>query len=293
MRVVGGPSSVKLAENISLELKVPLIKAQFKRFPDGEFYFRLLEDVEGEDVLLVQSLPPPQDQHIVELIYMLETCRELEAGSIIVYAPYLAYSRQDQRYLPGEAVSSKILAEAIQRAGASELYTVDIHNLKVLNYYRIPAYNLTAAEEIMRYFLSKGVEKPLVIAPDDEEDALKRAEAAAKVAGTDYDWLEKKRDRYTGEIATAEKALNVSGRDVVIIDDIISTGGTAANAAKILKKQGARRVYVGVTHALLAENALERLKDAGIEEVVGTDSVPGPVSKITTAPIIARRLKSR
>lgn len=293
MRILGGPSSIKLAENISAELKIPLIKAQFKRFPDGEFYFRLLEDVEGEDILVVQSLPPPQDQHIVELIYMLENCRELGARRLIVYTPYLAYSRQDQRYLPGEAVSSKILAESIQRAGASELYTVDIHNLSVLNYYRIPAYNLTAADEIMRYFLSKGVEKPLVIAPDDEEAALKRAEIAAKTAGTDYDWLEKKRDRYTGEIVTAEKTLKVSGRDAVIIDDIISTGGTAANAARILKKQGAKRVYVGVTHALLAENALERLREAGIEEVVGTDSIPGPVSKITTAPIIARRLKSK
>ncbi|MBS7611369.1 ribose-phosphate diphosphokinase [Candidatus Bathyarchaeota archaeon] len=291
MRVLSGPSSVKLAENISLELKTPLIKAQFKRFPDGEFYFRLLEDVKNEDILVVQSLPPPQDQHILELIYIVETCRELEARKITVYTPYLAYSRQDRRYLSGEAVSSRILAETLQRAGVSELYTVDIHNLGVLSYYRIPAYNLTAADEIMRYFLSKGVEKPLVVAPDDEEAALKRAEVAAKAVGTDYDWFEKKRDRYTGEIVTAEKTLNVSGRDAVIIDDIISTGGTAANAARILKKQGARRVYVGVTHALLAENALERLREAGIEEVVGTDSIPGPVSNITTAPIIARKLK--
>ncbi|MEM2238864.1 MAG: ribose-phosphate diphosphokinase [Candidatus Bathyarchaeia archaeon] len=292
MRILSGPSSVKLAENISVELKIPLVKVQFKRFPDGEFYFRLLESIEGEVLLIVQSLPPPQDQHILELIYMLETCRELGARRLIVYAPYLAYSRQDRRYLSGEAVSSKILAQSLERAGASELYTVDIHNLGVLDYYHIPAYNLTAADEIIRYFLAKGVERPLVVAPDDEEAALKRAEVAAKAAGTDYDWLEKQRDRYTGEIVTAEKTLNVSGRDAVIIDDIISTGGTAANAARILKKQGARRVYVGVTHALLAENALGRLREAGIEEVVGTDSIPGPVSKITTAPIIARKLKS-
>ena len=293
MRVLSGPSSVKLTENICSEMRIPGVKVEFKRFPDGEFYFRLLEDIEGEDLLVVQSLYPPQDQHIVELLYILETCRELGARKLIVYAPYLAYSRQDERYLPGEAVSAKILAKLIQDVGASELYTVDIHNRGVLSYYRIPAYDLTAAEEIIKYFVSKGVENPLILAPDGEEDAIRRAETAARAIGTDYDWLEKHRDRQTGKIVTVEKPLKASGRDVVIIDDIISTGGTAANAARILKKQGAKRVYVGVTHALLAEGALERLKAAGVEEVVGTDSIPGSVSKITTAPIIARKLRER
>lgn len=293
LKVVGGPSSVELSKKVANELGAPLVKVAFKRFPDGEFYFRFEEDVATDDLLLVQSLYPPQEQHLFELLVMAHAARDLGARSVAVYAPYLAYSRQDQRYLNGEAVTSTLVTELLERAGVNTLYTIDVHNRSVLTRYTVPAVNLTAADELARHFAARRLKKPLLVAPDDEDDALERVKVAAKAIGGDYTFLEKRRNRRTGEIVTLEKRIDAKGRDVVIIDDIISTGHTAANAARLLKKMGAHRVFIGVTHALPQEGTLGLLRDAGVDEAVGTDSVPGEMAKVSTAPILVRALKSR
>jgi len=291
LKVVGGPGSVDLAKKISKLLGAPLISTRTKRFPDGEFYFKFEEEISGEDLLVVQSLYPPQDQHIMELFLILHTARDLGAKSIRIFVPYLAYSRQDRRYLKGECLSSGMITEILETLGANALYTVDVHNRKVLERYRIPTYNLTASRELARYFAAKGLKNPIVISPDDEEIAIERAKCAAETINADYDFLEKKRDRYTGEIVTYEKRMNVKGRDAIIIDDIISTGKTAANAVRILKKQGARRVFVGASHALLLGDAVKILNEAHAEEIVGTDSVMNDYAKVSVAPIIVKALK--
>ena len=291
MKVVGGPGSVDLAKKISKLLGAPLISTRTKRFPDGEFYFKFEEEISGEDLLVVQSLYPPQDQHIMELFLILHTARDLGAKSIRVFVPYLAYSRQDRRYLEGECLSSGMITEILETLGANALYTIDVHNRKVLERYRIPTYNLTASRELAKYFAAKGLKNPIVISPDDEEIAIERAKCAAETINAEYDFLEKKRDRYTGEIVTYEKKMNVKGRDAIIIDDIISTGKTAANAVRILKKQGAKRVFVGASHALLLGDAVKILNEAHAEEIVGTDSVMNDYAKVSVAPIIVKALK--
>ena len=291
MKIVGGPSSVELARKVSDALNAPLISTRSKRFPDGEFYFKLEEEVAGEDILVVQSLYPPQDEHLVELFMMLHTCRDMDAKKIRAFIPYLAYSRQDRRYLEGECLSSAVISEILEQLGVDALYTVDVHNERVLENYKVPTYNLTASRDLAKYFLKKGLKEPFVIAPDDEEIAIRRAENAAKAIGAEHDYFVKKRDRYTGEIKTFSKEMNVKGRDVIIIDDIISTGKTAANAASILKRMGARRVFVGVSHALMMGNAAKLLEEAGVEEVVGTDSVMNEFAKVSVAPILAKAIK--
>ena len=293
MKIVGGPSSVELACRVSDALDAPIISVRSKRFPDGEFYFKFEEKVAGEDLLVVQSLYPPQDEHLVELFIILHTCRDMKAERIRAFIPYLAYSRQDMRYLDGECLSSAVISEILEHLGVDSLYTVDVHNENVLKNYKVPAYNLTASSDLARYFLRKGLNEPFVIAPDDEEIAIKRAELAAQAIGADYDYFVKKRDRYTGEIRTFSKEMDVQGRDVIIIDDIISTGKTAANAASILKRMGARRVFVGVSHALMMGDAAKLLKDAGVEEIVGTDSVMNEFAKVSVAPILAKALKEK
>lgn len=291
MRVVGGPSSTELANKLSVYLNVPLVKTRTKRFPDGEFYFKFDEDIAGEDILIVQSLYPPQDAHLMELFLIVHTAKDIGAKSIMAFIPYLAYSRQDERYLAGECVSSVMVARLLQDLGVNILYTIDIHNEDVLKRYKIPVFNLTAAGELAKYFASKGLEKPFIIAPDDDVWAIKRAEHAARTIDTDYDYLRKKRDRYTGEIETFKKELDVLGRDVIIIDDIISTGKTAANAARILREQGAKKVFAGVSHALLRRDALKIMKEAGIEEITGTDSVVNEFAKVSVAPVLTEALK--
>lgn len=291
MKIVGGPGSLNLAQKISESLNLPLVKIKTKRFPDGEFYIKFEENIAGENLLIVQSLYPPQDSRIMELFLILHTARDLGAETMRVFVPYLAYSRQDERYLEGECLSAAMIAEIVESLGADALYTIDVHNENVLKMYRIPVYNLTASGELARYFAKKGLENPLVIAPDDEDLAKRRAKYAAKILNAEWDALEKRRDRYTGEIITFAKNLNVCGRDALIIDDIISTGKTVMNAAKILKDQGARRVFVGASHALLVGDSVKIIMESGVEEIVGTDSVVNEYAKVSVSPIIVKALK--
>ncbi len=291
MKIVSGPSSLNLAQKISKILNAPLVKVRTKRFPDGEFYFKFEENITGENLLIVQSLYPPQDAHAMELFIILHTARDLGAETIKVFAPYLAYSRQDERYLEGECLSAAMIAEVLEKLGADTVYTIDVHNENVLRMYHIPIYNLTASGELARYFAKKRLEDPLVISPDEEELAIRRVKHAAEVLDADWDSLEKKRDRYTGEIITYAKDLDVKGRDAVIIDDIISTGKTIANAAKILRDQGAKRIFVGVSHALLLGDSVKIIRDSGVKEIVGTDSVMNDYAKVSVAPILVNALK--
>jgi len=292
MRIVGGPSSVELARKLSDSLNMPLANTKTKRFPDGEFYFKFEEKVGGEDLLIVQSIYPPQDAHLVEFLLIVHTAKDLGAKSIRAFVPYLAYSRQDERYLEGEGVSAAMVAQLCEDLGVKVLYTIDVHNGNVLKRYRIPVLNLTAAGELAKYFTSKSLKNPFVVSPDDEEMAIERAEYAARTISADYDYFEKTRDHYTGEIETFSKQLDVLGRDVIIIDDIISTGNTAANAARMLKEQGARKIFAGVSHALLRGDALKTLKEAGVEEIAGTDSVVNEFAKVSVAPVLAEALRN-
>jgi len=291
LKIVGGPSSRKLAEKISSLLNDPLALIRTKRFPDGEFYFKFDEDVSEDELLIIQSLYPPQDSHVLELFLMLHTARDLGVKSIKVFIPYLAYSRQDRRYLKGECLSSGMIAEILETLGADTLYTIDVHNRRVLEMYKIPTYNLTASRELAKYFASKNLVDPIVISPDDEEIAIERARCAAETINAEYDFLEKRRDRHTGEIITYEKHIDVKDRDAIVIDDIISTGKTAANAVRILKKQGAERVFVGASHALLLGEAVKLLNEAGVEEIAGTDTVMNKYAKVSVAPILVKALK--
>lgn len=291
MKIVAGPSSLELARKISELLGVPLVNTRFKRFPDGEFYFKFDESISGEHLIVVQTLEPPQDIHAMELFLILHTARDLGAETIRVFIPYLAYSRQDMRYLEGECLSSAALAEIIEGLGADALYTIDAHNERVLRMYKIPTYNLTASGELARYFAQRGLNDPVILAPDDEEMARRRAQYAARVLNAEWDALRKERNKHTGEITTFSKELDVRGRDVIIIDDIVSTGKTAANAAKIARSQGARRVFVGVSHLLLMGDAERIIMESGVEEIAGTDSVTNKYARVSVAPIFVKALR--
>lgn len=293
MKIVGGPASPELARRVSKALNMPLASTRTKRFPDGEFYFKFEENISDLDLLVVQSLYPPQDVRLVELLVILHTARDLGARSIEVFVPYLAYSRQDERYLDGECLSSSMVAEMLQQLSVDALYTVDIHNEEVLDMYKIPIFNLTASGALAKYFAAKNLTDPFVISPDDEENAIERAKNAAETLDTDYDFFRKSRDLYTGEITTYRKRIDTRGRDAVIIDDIISTGKTSANAAKLLKKRGARKVFVGVSHALLLGDSLKILKEAGVDEIVGTDSVANEYAKVSVAPILRKTVREK
>ncbi len=287
-----------MAERVAKELGTEPGRLEIKRFPDGEKYLRVLDDVKGQDVAVIQSLYRTPDDYVFEFLLLADTLRDLGARSITGVAPYLAYARQDARFYPGEAISSLSLARFFQAAGMTSFLTVDthLHRLEdVSGVFKIPARNLSAMPLLGKYALENFHPKnPVVIGPDEEADQW--AGAVAKELDADHTVFHKKRIRPSG--ATSSKVevdtgdVDLKGRDAVFADDIISTGGTIAEAAKACKKKGAKRIFALCTHPVLAAGALKRIKAAGVLKVIGTDTIPSPVSKVSVAPIIANALKT-
>ena len=288
MNIVSGPSSTKLGNSIAEILGIETVRVAHKKFPDGESYIRFEGEVAGEEVAIVQTTGPPQDTNLIQLFILADAAKDLGAKRVIAVVPYLAYARQDKRFLPGEAISIQTIGKLLKASGIDELLTVNVHQEKILEKFEIPARNVSAIGLLANYFKSRGLEGAFALAPD--KGASEFAIEASKILGGGYGWLHKERDRYTGEVKTEEKTLDVSGRDAIIFDDIISTGGTTANAVKILKKQGARRIFAACVHPLMIGNAKERILQSGAEEIVGTDSVPSDITVVSLAPLLAEAL---
>jgi len=289
VEILIGPASKELGFKVAQELNLKPILVESKVFPDGESYIRIPSEKIDEELILIQSTHPPQNKHLIELFLMLDAAKDLGAKKIITVVPYLAYARQDKRFRAGEAVSVKVLAKLIKEAGASKFVTFNIHKEKILEFFDINSVNLSGASAIGDYFLQKKVQNPYVIAPD--KGAYQLAMDVAKILNAECAYFEKKRDRVTGAVETEFKELNVKDKTVIIVDDIISTGSTIANVAEILKKQGAEKIYAVCIHPILIENAQNRMKLAGVNEVLGTDCIPTEVSKITVASILAENLR--
>lgn len=288
MKIVGGSAGRVLAVLIARKVGLNASEAEIKRFPDGEKYLRVDDDVAGQDVVIVQSIHHTSDDLLFEYFLLCDTIRGLGARRIIGVLPYFAYARQDSQFKPGEAVSFRTVAKLIEDVGTSELFSVDMHQHRVgrvSDVFNIPVHNLTAAPLLAEYVRSNtSLERPVVIGPDEESEQW--ALAAANAIGADHDVLEKK--RLTPEkVQIFTRSLAVQGRDVLLIDDIISTGDTIVTATKMLKEQGARRVIIACTHPILAYDALARIYATGAEIVVGTDTVPSPISHVSVAPLIA------
>jgi ribose-phosphate pyrophosphokinase len=210
---------------------------------------------------------------------------------VTAVVPYLAYARQDKIFLQGENISIETVARMLSAAGISQLITVNVHAESALTKFPFPAAKtITAIPLLAEHFVQKGYKKAFALAPD--KGAMCIAEQAQSVLGGEAGHLEKQRDRYTGQVTMAQQQFNVKGETVIIFDDIISTGGTIVAAAKILRELGAKRVFAACVHPLLIGDAEKRILDAGVAEIVGTDSVPSNVSKVSLAPLLSNELKA-
>jgi ribose-phosphate pyrophosphokinase len=290
MKIISGPASKELAEAVSALTGYPNVSVASKIFPDGESYVRIEGDIKGEDVAIVQTTcPPMQDGRLFQLAFLADSAKRAGAGKVTAVVPYLAYARQDKMFLSGEGISIETVARMLKASGIDELLTVNVHSESSLTTFPFPAKTASAIPLIAQYFVEKGHKKAYALSPD--KGAVYIAYEAQQVLGGNAGHLEKQRDRYTGQTTQTGKGLEVKGQTVIIFDDIISTGGTIVGAAKILKELGAAHVFTACVHPLLIGDAAKRILDAGVEEIVGTDSVPGPFSKVSLAPLISKQLK--
>jgi ribose-phosphate pyrophosphokinase len=291
MKIILGPASKELGEKISQLTGYQKIPVATRIFPDGESYIRLEASVETEDAAIIQTTCPPQDTRLMQLAFVAAAAKRNGAKKALAVVPYLGYARQDKIFLPGENISIQTIAAMLKAAGIDQLLTVNIHAEEALNNFPFPAKSISAIPILADYFTQKGKKGAFALSPD--KGAMNIAKQAQAVLGGEVGYLEKQRDRYTGQTTQSASHLNVQGKTVIIFDDIISTGGTIVGAAKILREQGAAHICTACVHGLFIGDAEKRIRDAGVEEIVATDSVPSHLSKVSLAPLLSQELKAQ
>ena len=288
--VVAGPASEDLGKATASKLGVSVLKTDFRVFPDGESKFTSEEKVSGKTVFVVQSTYPPVDQHMFQLLMMSHQLSQ-EGAKVVAVVPYLAYARQDKEFLPGEGVTLGIVAHLMRSAGVRRLVTVDMHSAEGMSLFSIPVYSVSAVPTLVGYAKERlKLGEAAVISPDF--GASKRTEAFAALFGAKYFQLSKTRDRKTGDVSVKDASMDVKGKDVVILDDIISTGGTVKAAAEKVLAQGASSAVAMCTHGLFVGGAVEKLHRAGVKTIVGTNSVPGEFGVVDISDALASHLRT-
>ncbi|OGD44805.1 hypothetical protein A3K69_02505 [Candidatus Bathyarchaeota archaeon RBG_16_57_9] len=293
MIVIPGPASVELGRKVAELLGLKAHAVDYRLFPDGESYLRLTADVKGETVVLIQTTAPDPDRKLVQLLIMARTARDFGAKRIVACVPYLAYMRQDKRFLEGEALSFDAVLGLLEDSGVDDLLVVDLHSEESLErirpQHRIRVRTLSAIPVIAGYLKEHGYDGAYSLSPDEgRRDIVSKA---SEIMGGGFGFFEKQRDLRTGETRMVVKSLEVKGRKAVVFDDIISSGGTIAKAIKGLKDQGASMVAAACTHALFMSGAEERLRDSGADLILATDTVESRHSAVSVAGLLADHLK--
>lgn len=268
---------------------VPHIPYSVRMFDDGESKITLRGDVQrGSTAIVVQSTGPPVDTNLVRALALISAAHR-RARRVIAVVPYMGYARQDRAFLAGEIVTMATVARLFASAGASAIAAVDMHSAEGLRHFDIPAVNIPAAPALAAHFARMRTKDVITVSPD--AGAKDRATAFARDLGCDTLVLEKRRNRRTGRVKIMTRdATAARGRDVIIIDDMISTGSSIAKAAAFLKSHGCARIHAACTHALLVGNARSAMRRAGISSITSTNTVPGPTAKVDVSELIAQAL---
>jgi ribose-phosphate pyrophosphokinase len=280
MKVICTEKSPVLATQVAKALKTTVVDVKYSRFPDGEQY--LCAGAIDDEMVIVGSVV--DNDSLVQLMLLVDAC---DRATNRIVLPYMAYARQDKRFKAGEPISSRVVARALSQC-VTEVITVNIHEKEVLKSFTVPAQNLSLAGDIGSYIRTLHLDNPLILAPD--EGAMAFAEQVASAGGWECDHLEK--TRLSGvDVKMAPRQLSAQSRSVVIVDDIISTGGTIATAAGMLYQQGARDIFAACVHGVFTGGAYVRLMATGIRDVVCSDTIERSCSRVSAADQIAHALR--
>ena len=296
LKIFSGKSNAALASAVCEYLGIPLGEAKVEQFADGEKVVRVEDDVRGRDCFVVQSTCRPVDEHLVELLIYLDCLRRASAVRITAVIPYFGYARQDRKDEGRVPITAKLVANLITTAGADRVLAIDLHAAQVQGFFDIPVDHLAGELVLSKYFEDKKIDNLTVISPDVGN--MRIASRYAARLGGELAIVHKK--RVSGnEVHASEIIGEVKGRNILMCDDIIATAGTVCSAASLVKERGAEKIYVGATHGVLAGEALERLEQAPIDEVVVTDTIPlapeakklGRIKVLTVSAMLGEAIK--
>ena len=286
--VIGGGASKDLAKRLARRLKAVYIETETKIFPDGESKITLRKIPKKSIILVVQSTYPPVDTNLLQVLSIISQVRKISSRTFAIM-PYMGYARQDKQFLSGEVITMSVVAKMLQSAGTKKVIVVDIHSDTALNHFNIPTENVSAVPELVNYFKKLNLKNPLVVSPD--MGGSSRSKKFASLLKTDFIVLKKHRDRKTGRVSIQTAKVDVQGKDLIIVDDIISTGGSVIKAAQFLKKQKCKRVFVACTHGLLVDDAEKKIRKAGVSRIISTNTIPGNTSKVDVSGILVKSVQ--
>jgi ribose-phosphate pyrophosphokinase len=297
IKIFSGNANPALATEICHNLSCDLGNASTGRFSDGEFNFKINENVRGADIFIVQPTSPPTDEHLMELLVMIDAFRRSSAGRITAVVPYYGYARSDKKDRPRVPITASLVANLITTAGAHRVLTIDLHAAQIQGFFHIPVDHLYAAPVFMGYYQANPVQDLVVIAPDT--GGAERARAYAKRLKTGMALCDKRRQQEN--VAEVMNVVgDVRGKNCLIIDDMCDTGGSLTKVARALKEAGAERIHACFTHAVLSGKAIASLAESDIEHIVTTNTIPlrngakdlPNVTILSVAPLLAKAIKS-
>jgi ribose-phosphate pyrophosphokinase len=279
LKVFSGRANAPLAEEIADYLALPMGRLTLSNFPDGEVSVRIEEDVRGRDVFLVQPTCPPVNEHLMELLLMLDSFRRASAARITVVLPYYGYARQDRKDVGRVPISAKVVANLLTTAGANRVVCCDLHAAQIQGFFDIPVDHLLAAPVFNEHLKGLGLQPSELVIVSPDEGRIKQALKHQKHLGGGLAIVDKRRSSATETRQANMIGDSLRGKIAVMFDDMITTAGSMVGAVNVAKYNGAKEVYVCATHAVLCGPAVERLRDAGIKQIVVSNSVPVPPAK--------------
>jgi ribose-phosphate pyrophosphokinase len=273
LKIFTGNSNRPLAEEMCRSIGMPLGEATVSKFPDGESFVKINENVRGQDVFIVQSTCTPTNHHLMELLIMIDAARRASANRITAVLPFYGYARQDRKDQPRVPITAKLVANLIVAAGATRILTMDLHSQQIQGFFDIPVDHLFASPVFFDHVEKIKMKSDNIVVVSPDVGGTKMAAAYASMMGAQLGMVWKKRTSAT-TVESVNIVGEVKGRDVLLVDDITETAGTLVNAAKLMRAHGALSVRAAVSHALLSDLAYERLREGHIDELITTNSIP-------------------